>query len=112
MFQFSAGEYSLHWHPEVLLLALALAVCMLSCLSSFNTVKYNKMPGGCQDPGSMENGHRYLLSHICVGHRVILSCKSGYKMDGDPNVVCTRTGQFNKPIPPCVLDTSGRPALR
>ena len=66
-------------------------------------------PSDCPDPDAVENGQASPAEGpFCYGEEIVYTCNPGYKMEGNPVIECTDTSQFNKPIPSCVQDTSGR----
>ncbi len=65
----------------------------------------------CPDPGPVENGYKYPTGGpYHHGQEVLFICNSGYKLEGDPTIICT-DGQFNKPVASCVQENSGMPVI-
>ena len=67
------------------------------------------MAGDCANPGPVENGQKS-PTYGPYNHKdeIVFSCDDGYQLDGDSVLACEDTDHFNKPVPTCVKDKSGR----
>ena len=64
--------------------------------------------GNCPEPGSVDNGSRSPTNGpYHHGDEVVITCDPAYGLKCDSAIVCTSTGQFNKPMPTCVDVNSG-----
>ncbi len=66
------------------------------------------LKGDCSDPGPVTNGHKHPASGLYDhGDQIVFTCDAGYEMEGDSTIKCVY-GYFNKPIPKCVQEMSGK----
>ena len=63
---------------------------------------------GCLDPEPVENGNKSAEGPYHHGDEVAIVCKTGYHLNGNFSTVQCINGEFNKPIPACVLENAGR----
>uniref|UniRef100_A0A182Q7A8 Sushi, von Willebrand factor type A, EGF and pentraxin domain-containing protein 1 n=1 Tax=Anopheles farauti TaxID=69004 RepID=A0A182Q7A8_9DIPT len=57
-------------------------------------------------PTLFPNGVIVSTNQTVYGTRAEVHCNRGYVPDGEPEIVCTATGQWNRPLPKCVPDSA------
>nr|XP_043878628.1 sushi, von Willebrand factor type A, EGF and pentraxin domain-containing protein 1 isoform X4 [Solea senegalensis] len=57
-------------------------------------------PVKCENPGSLEFGHRS-GSNFLVGGEVVFSCEDGYELIGSSQLYCMDTGNWDNGVPYC-----------
>ncbi|XP_023804740.1 sushi, von Willebrand factor type A, EGF and pentraxin domain-containing protein 1 isoform X3 [Oryzias latipes] len=58
------------------------------------------IPARCSKPSPIPHGH-YMGSEFGYNSKVKYECDRGYKLSGDPTLVCKSDGLWDKPVPRC-----------